>query len=245
MSGTVCFLYMDRLARQPDVASLTRRAWYNPRAALHSKRCSVARRTVSYYPQKMQTNATTPEQLQPIRLVAMDVDGVLTDGSIVLGVTAAGDPIEAKSFNVKDGLGISLLLAAGLEVAWITGRVSPIVERRAAELGVREVVQWARNKRRSLTELSRRLGLSREQVLYLGDDLNDLPAFDAAGVSVAVADAVSEVRDRADWVTAAAGGRGAVREVAEELLRAQGRWQEALAAFLERLEREQDARPGQ
>jgi 3-deoxy-D-manno-octulosonate 8-phosphate phosphatase (KDO 8-P phosphatase) len=175
----------------------------------------------------------------------MDVDGVLTDGSVCWGVEAGGALLELKAFNVKDGLGISLARAAGLEVAWITGRRSAIVEKRAAELDVRYVAQWARNKRRVLEELTARLGLTREQVLYIGDDLNDLPAFAAAGTRVAVADAVAEVQDAADWVTEARGGAGAVREVVERVLRAQGRWDEAMAAFLARLEAEQDRPPAQ
>ena len=173
------------------------------------------------------------------RLLAMDVDGVLTDGTVSWAVDTSGGLLELKGFNVKDGLGISLALAAGLEVAWITGRRSAIVEKRAAELGVRHVMQWARNKRQVLEELTGSLGLAREQVLYIGDDLNDLPAFAAAGVRVAVADAVAEVRAAADWVTEAHGGSGAVREVVERVLREQGRWDEAVAAFMARLEAEQ------
>jgi 3-deoxy-D-manno-octulosonate 8-phosphate phosphatase (KDO 8-P phosphatase) len=102
------------------------------------------------------------------------------------------------------------------------------------------VLQRSRDKRVVLTSLTLRLGLEREQVLYIGDDLNDLPAFDAAGVRVSVADAAAEVRDAADWVTAAPGGKGAVREVVDHLLRQQGRWDEAVAAFLDRLRQEQD-----
>jgi 3-deoxy-D-manno-octulosonate 8-phosphate phosphatase (KDO 8-P phosphatase) len=115
---------------------------------------------------------------------------------------------------------------------------------RAEELGVARVLQCARDKRRALGALAGELGLARDEVLYVGDDLNDLPAFEAAGLCVAVADAAPEVRARADWVTAAPGGRGAVREVIEGVLRAQGRWEEGMARFRERLEREQDASGG-
>ncbi|MFN3651947.1 MAG: KdsC family phosphatase [Armatimonadota bacterium] len=176
-------------------------------------------------------------------MLAMDVDGVLTDGRIGWAADAAGALTELKSFNVKDGLGISVALAAGLHVAWITGRLSPIVERRARELNVTEVVQWARNKRTALEELRGRLGLGRDEVLYLGDDLNDLPAFDAAGVRVAVADAVADVRRSADWITKTPGGHGAVREVVEELLQSRGEWEPAVQAFLARLEEEQHRTP--
>jgi 3-deoxy-D-manno-octulosonate 8-phosphate phosphatase (KDO 8-P phosphatase) len=184
------------------------------------------------------------QRLRRIRLLAMDVDGVLTDGSIVWGVDSTGSLTELKAFNVKDGLAISMARTLGIEVAWITGRVSPIVERRAAELKVTEVCQWARNKRLALGEIAERLHVTREEILYIGDDLNDLPAFDVSGVTVAVADAVGIVRERADWVTEAPGGRAAVREVIERVLHAQGRWDEAVEAFLARLEAEQGRPPG-
>jgi 3-deoxy-D-manno-octulosonate 8-phosphate phosphatase (KDO 8-P phosphatase) len=188
---------------------------------------------------------TLNERLRGIRLLAMDVDGVLTNGGIQLGILASGESLELKAFNVKDGLGLSLARSSGIEVAWITGRISQVVERRAAELGVREVCQWARNKRQALTEMEQRLGIERSHVLYIGDDLNDLPAFEAAGVTVAVADAVTTVRERADWVTDAPGGAGAVREVVEAVLHAQGRWDAAVQAFLERLEGEHGRPPAQ
>jgi 3-deoxy-D-manno-octulosonate 8-phosphate phosphatase (KDO 8-P phosphatase) len=179
----------------------------------------------------------------PLRLLAMDVDGVLTDGRITWGVSMDGALHEMKSFDVKDGLGISLALAAGLQIAWITGRQSPLVERRAQELGVTHLCQGARDKRAVLGVLIQRLGLSSEQVLYIGDDLNDLPAFAAAGTRVAVADAVDALKSAADWVTAAAGGRGAVREVIDGVLSAQGLAEEAVRLFLERLEGEQQSAP--
>lgn len=175
----------------------------------------------------------------------MDVDGVLTDGTITWGADAAGNLIELKAFNVRDGLALGMVPDLGMDVAWITGRVSPIVARRAAELRIREVSQWARNKRLALEEIAGRLGYTREQVLYIGDDLNDLPAFEAAGVRVAVADASPLVQEAADWITRTPGGRGAVREVIEAVLQAQGRWEEAAAAFRARLEREHGAPPGQ
>jgi 3-deoxy-D-manno-octulosonate 8-phosphate phosphatase (KDO 8-P phosphatase) len=168
----------------------------------------------------------------------MDVDGVLTDGTIAWGVDATGTLSEWKSFSARDGLGLSLARGVGLEVAWITGRASQLVEKRATELDVREVCQGARDKRAVLSALAARLGCARAEVLYIGDDLNDLPAFESAGVTVTVADAASDVRERADWVTEAPGGRGAVREVVERLLKAQGRWDEAVAAFRARLETE-------
>jgi 3-deoxy-D-manno-octulosonate 8-phosphate phosphatase (KDO 8-P phosphatase) len=195
-------------------------------------------------------NAVLERKLKPIRLLAMDVDGVLTDGVITLGASESGERIELKSFHVKDGLGLGLAQAAGLEIAWITGRLSPVVAQRAAELGVQHVSQWARNKRRVLTELATRLELQPEQVLYIGDDLNDSPGFEVAGVTVTVADASSFIRSRVDWVTYAPGGHGAVREVVERVLQAQGRWELAVSGFLARLNREDqpglaDAPPAQ
>ncbi|MGV3723434.1 MAG: KdsC family phosphatase [Actinomycetota bacterium] len=183
-------------------------------------------------------DAVLERKLKPICLLAMDVDGVLTDGAITLGFSAGGERIELKSFHVKDGLGLGLARAAGLEIAWITGRVSPLVQHRAAELGVRHVCQWARNKRRVLNELCANLGLQSEQVLYIGDDLNDVPAFEAAGVTVTVSDAAAYIKSRVDWITTAPGGHGAVREVVERVLQAQGSWDRAVSGFLSRLEEE-------
>lgn len=177
--------------------------------------------------------------LQPVRVLAMDVDGVLTDGRILWGADSDGDLLELKAFDVRDGLGLGMAQTVGLQVAWITGRTSAIVRKRAEELGVREVHQRSRDKRAVLTGIMERLGLPREAVLYIGDDLNDLPAFDAAGVRVTVPGAPAEVVEQSDWVTQAPGGRGAVREVVETLLKAQGRWEEAVQAFLARLREEQ------
>ncbi len=195
--------------------------------------------------------ASVSGRLPAIRLIAMDVDGVLTEGLITYVTTvnsSAGEPgnravEEAKTFSARDGLGLSLARAAGLELAWVTGRVSPVVRKRADELRVHHVCQWARNKRRVLGDLLAQLGLRAEEALYVGDDLNDLPAFEAVGIKVAVADAAQEVRDAADWVTETPGGRGAIREVVEGVLRGQGRWEEAVRTFLAELEKQQDAPP--
>jgi YrbI family 3-deoxy-D-manno-octulosonate 8-phosphate phosphatase len=180
------------------------------------------------------------ELLLPIRLVAMDVDGVLTDGSITWSVRGRGSElIETKTFHVKDGLGISVARAAGLIVAWVTGRTSAMVERRALELGVTDLHQWARNKRAAMEDLMQRHSLSREQMAFVADDVNDVPALRQVGLRVAVADAAEEVAREADWVTEHPGGRGAAREVLEGILRAQGRWDAAVAEYWRRLEQEQ------
>jgi len=185
------------------------------------------------------SRAPDPAHLRPLRLLALDVDGVLTRGEITWGEAADGSLFEAKSFSARDGLGLGLARAAGLEVAWVTGRASPVVTRRAEELGVTHVLQGARDKGAVLTALLDRLGLTREATLYAGDDLNDLPAFAVAGVTVAVADAADRLRSAAHWVTAAPGGGGAVREVVDAVLAAQGRTETAEAAFLARLRGEQ------
>lgn len=166
--------------------------------------------------------------LQRICLLALDVDGVLTDGSINMG--AQGELF--KSFYAQDGLGISVALRNGLQIAIITGRKSEIIHRRAQELGIQMVQEGVKDKYLALEQLQNQLGLSRGQVAYMGDDLNDLPAFRAAGVTFAPADAVEEVREAASFVTEAAGGRGAVREAIAMILRAQNKWQQIVNAYL-------------
>jgi len=153
-----------------------------------------------------------------VRLLALDVDGVLTDG--LLYYTDAGD--ELKAFNIRDGLGIKLLQRAGVRVAIITGRSSGGVARRAAELGIEDVVQGREDKRTALEELCRHKGLTLQDCAYMGDDLPDLAAITAAGLGMAVADACAVVREAADWVSESVGGRGAVRDACEFILAARG-----------------------
>lgn len=164
-----------------------------------------------------------------IKLLALDVDGVLTDGTINIG----GSGEVFKGFNAKDGLGISCALRSGIEVAIITGRFSEIIHRRAAELGIRHLYEGVRDKYAALEKLREELHLERQEVAYMGDDLNDLPAFKAAGVAFAPADAVAEVAAAAQVVTAACGGRGAVREAVERLLQASGSWDVVVASYQE------------
>ncbi|HMZ51596.1 MAG TPA: HAD hydrolase family protein [Candidatus Sumerlaeota bacterium] len=166
------------------------------------------------------------ERLSRIRLLAFDVDGVLTDGSIILG-----DDIEAKRFNVKDGAGIALAQRAGLLVAFVTARESRCVQRRGEELRVADVLQGATDKQGSLNHLARKYQLGIEDVLYMGDDFPDLAALRIAGVSVAPADAAEEIRSLVDIVTVSNGGRGAVREICEVVLKAQNKWESVVAAF--------------
>ena len=163
-----------------------------------------------------------------IRLLVLDVDGVLTDGRMIL--SERGD--ELKAFHTHDGMGITLARRAGLVIALVTGEKSPIAQSRGAKLGVEDVVLGARRKGDVLEELMAKHGVRREQTAFMGDDLLDLPALQGAGLAVAPANAVAEVRAAAHMVTRAAGGAGAVRECVEVILRAQGRWREAVRAFV-------------
>ncbi len=169
------------------------------------------------------------EKASLIRLVILDVDGVLTDGSLYLGNSGE----ELKTFNIKDGLGIKLLMQSGVEVGVITGRSSTLVAQRMESLGVQHVYQGRHEKLPAYQELVTKLGLQPEQVAYVGDDLIDLPLMRRTGFAVAVQDAHSLVKQHAHWQTPSAGGRGAVREVCELLMKAQGTLDEAYQAYLE------------
>ena len=162
-------------------------------------------------------------RLRSARLVALDVDGVLTEGRVVH--TGAH---EIQVFDVRDGLGVKLLQREGLTVAWISGRGCPATQMRAFELGVSEIHLHAGPKGAVLEELQSRLGVGRDETVAMGDDLPDLALAARAGLFAAPADAHPEVLARAELVCAARGGRGAVRELAEAILRARGAWQRTL-----------------
>jgi 3-deoxy-D-manno-octulosonate 8-phosphate phosphatase (KDO 8-P phosphatase) len=162
-----------------------------------------------------------------IRLLALDVDGVLTDGRIYYGNHGE----ELKGFSIKDGLGIKLLQGDGIEVVLITGRSSEIVARRARELGIGEVVQGREDKRTALLEVCARKGLEPGHCAYMGDDLPDLAAVRAAGIGMAPADAAVPLRQAADWVSTCNGGTGAVREACEQLLFWRGSLDKLLANY--------------
>lgn len=149
-----------------------------------------------------------------IRLVAFDVDGVFTDGRFYL----SNDGVESKAFCTQDGYGVRRLIEAGIEVAVISGRQSAAVEQRMRELGVRHVVQGCKDKIAALDELTHALGIDDSTCVYVGDDVPDLPLLGKVGYSVAVANAVTEVRLRCDYTTKASGGFGAVREVCDRVL---------------------------
>ena len=168
------------------------------------------------------------ERLKKVRLLAMDVDGVLTDGRIVL----VGADAESKEFHILDGLGIQLALNGGLIVAWISGRNSALVERRAMELGVTHLFQTTANKSAALAELIASYNVNQAQIAFIGDDLNDIPAFTLAGVKFAPANAVAEIKALADFVTEKKGGEGAVREVCDVILKAQDKWNDAVTRYL-------------
>jgi 3-deoxy-D-manno-octulosonate 8-phosphate phosphatase (KDO 8-P phosphatase) len=177
------------------------------------------------------------ERLGKIKLLAMDVDGVLTDGSMMYVEGSS----QSKVFNVQDGLGIRLAMLAGLKIAWITGNVSTAITRRAEDLGVTDLYQGARHKPEALGDLAANYGLAKDEIAYIGDDLNDLPAFAASGVTFAPNNAALDVREAADVITQHSGGSGAVREVIEMILQDQGLWKDAVAAILQEFEREQFA----
>jgi len=179
------------------------------------------------------------EKLAGIKLLAMDVDGTLTEGEMVFL-----DGQQVKFFNVYDGLGIRLAINAGLKIAWVTGNTSKAVIDRAESLGVTEVYQGARYKSDAIDALAARHGVEIGEIAYMGDDLNDLPAFDRAGISIAVANAVEEAKVRADIVTQRGGGHGAVREIIEAILKARGEWDTAVESFLMELRCEQDGKAG-
>ena len=148
------------------------------------------------------------------RLVAFDVDGVFTDGRIHV----SNDGVESKTFCTQDGYGIRRLIDAEIEVAVISGRRSAAVDQRMAELGVSHIIQGCRDKIAAFDELTAALGIRDSSCVYVGDDLPDLPLLNKVGYSVAVANAVTAVRDQCDYTTQAAGGYGAVREVCDLVL---------------------------
>lgn len=160
-----------------------------------------------------------------IELLVMDVDGVLTDGGIIY----TNEGVELKQFHVRDGSALKLWQREGKQAAILTGRSSRLVELRAAEVGIGRVIQGAADKLAAYRRLLAEAGLRREQVCYVGDDVPDLPVLRHCGLAVAVADACPEALAEAHYVTRAAGGRGAVREAVELILRCQGRWQKIIA----------------
>ena len=163
-----------------------------------------------------------------IRVLLVDVDGVLTDGRIYLQSLPDGTAAEMKVFSAYDGAGLKLARAAGLRTGLITGRDSAAVTRRAREVDMDFIYQDRAEKLSAYEEILREAGVGDAQVAYIGDDLPDLPVLGRAGLAIAVANAAPEVKRAAHYVTARAGGEGAVREVVELLLKAQGKWEQTI-----------------
>lgn len=168
------------------------------------------------------------ERAKRVKLIILDVDGVLSDGKIIF--SPSGEL--AKSFNCKDGLGISLLQKFGVKTAIITGRNSEIVRHRAEELKIHDVYQGAMNKLTAFEELCAKYHLTHDEIAYVGDDLIDLPVMCQVGLACAVQDAVTEVKTRAHYITRACGGQGGVREVAELILKAQDKWDAVVQSYI-------------
>jgi 3-deoxy-D-manno-octulosonate 8-phosphate phosphatase (KDO 8-P phosphatase) len=166
-----------------------------------------------------------------VRLLGLDVDGVLTDNGVFIG-PVAGNRVELKRFDIQDGLGLILLKTAGLPVVWISGRSSEATTLRAAELRVEELLQVpGPRKAEAFGQLLERHGIGWDEAAFVGDDLADLPILRRVGLPIAVSNAVAEVKQVAAYVTHAAGGHGAVREVVEALLRARGEWPQILERY--------------
>lgn len=164
-----------------------------------------------------------------IKLLILDVDGVLTDGRIILD----NEGNEFKAFNVRDGHGIRMLIKAGIHVAIITGRDSKVVAIRAKELGITEVYQGQHKKAVALDDIMRKLNVTETEAAYIGDDIVDIPIFRRVGLPIAVNDAADEAKAYVLMVTKNCGGRGAVREVCDLVLKAKGLWTEIMRDYLE------------
>jgi 3-deoxy-D-manno-octulosonate 8-phosphate phosphatase (KDO 8-P phosphatase) len=174
-----------------------------------------------------QIPAVLIEKIQPIRLLVLDVDGVLTDGRIVMNDLGQ----ESKFFDVKDGHGLKVLVRCGIDVVWITGRKSLVVEHRARDLGVQEVHQLIWDKVEVCEGILERRKIMAREVAYMGDDIVDIPLLKRVGLAVTVNDAVDEAKQVADYVTRRNGGRGAVREVCDLLLKGQGKWERMMERY--------------
>lgn len=167
------------------------------------------------------------KKMRAVKALILDVDGVLTDGRIIFD----DDGRELKFFHVRDGHGLKMLMRAGIEVIFLTGRTSRVVEHRAKDLGVESVYQGARNKIAVFKEVLEEKGLKPGETACMGDDITDVPLFKMAGFSASVADACEEALRAADFVTRAGGGKGAVREVCELILKAQDKWRDITGKY--------------
>ena len=172
-------------------------------------------------------NQSIENKLKRIRLLLLDVDGVLTDGGIIYD----DNNVETKVFNVKDGLGLRLLMNSGIQVGIVTGRVSSSLKHRCENLGITTIFDGIHDKAEALERIINQTGSIAEEIAFVGDDLPDIPIMNRVGLSVAVADAHENVRESADMVTYAKGGGGAVREICEAILKAGGKWGEIVSKY--------------
>ena len=168
------------------------------------------------------------EKLAAIDLLIMDVDGVLTQGEVIY----QDDRSQIKMFSVKDGLGLRLLMDAGIKTAIVTGRSAGALEARVANLGIPFLFHGVSDKAAALLEVVEQSGIPAERMAFIGDDLPDLPIMKRVGFSIAVADAAPEVKERVDMITHLPGGKGAVRETCEAILKAKGLWEIAIETYL-------------
>lgn len=173
------------------------------------------------------TNMDLTNALKKIKLLILDVDGVLTDGTLYF--SEAGEVL--KSFCVKDGLGLKMLQAQGIDVAIITGRNSPMVSRRADDIGVKYLYQGQLQKMIAFQDCQKKAGVKNDEIAYVGDDIIDRQVLKTAGIAIAPADAVDDIKNICHWITQAKGGQGCVREVTDAILKAQGRWEAAVRAY--------------
>lgn len=169
------------------------------------------------------------ERLKAVEILLLDVDGVMTDGRIRIDDNGT----ETKAFDVTDGHGIKMLKRAGIEVGLVTGRQSKVVLHRARELGIEEVHQKVLAKVPVVREILKKRGLTPDKVCYMGDDIVDLPVLLQVGLAVTVPGAPEYVKERAHWITASEGGRGAIREVCEAILKAKGLWEEMTRKYFQ------------
>ncbi len=174
------------------------------------------------------------EKLKGIKLLLSDVDGIMNDGKIYYVPTESGVEV-AKFFNVKDGLGVKLLKLAGIKFGVITGRADRVVERRCKDLGCDYFLSGVRDKGKAVEEVMKKGGFNSKEVCYIGDDLNDIPAFERVGVALTAEDAPEEVKLAADFVIPKRGGEGVIRHLVEEILRCKGIYEETVRVFLEYL----------
>jgi 3-deoxy-D-manno-octulosonate 8-phosphate phosphatase (KDO 8-P phosphatase) len=167
------------------------------------------------------------DRLSKIRILILDVDGVMTDGRIIMD----DEGRQMKNFDVRDGHGLKMIQRCGVKVVLLTGRTSEVVKHRARELGIKDIYQGARNKKEVFEKILDKHKLPPEAVAFIGDDIVDIPVLNRVGFSASVVDAADIVKKSVDYVTRNQGGRGAVREICDLILQAQGKWPEIATKY--------------